>query len=144
MRIKIFLLLLCINLFANPFNSKFLSSKEKNNDESTLTFTKEGGIYFMDEEAIKIGQFKLFSKIHSIKKIPIKIRNITKSNNLKHIKNSNIYIIFDRTNRYRLSDLKNNEVVLKKGLHKIHIEIKERRGNIKEGAAKINFDMKTN
>ena len=129
------LLLFCVSLFSNSFNSS--------QEQCIVEFKKRGGIYFKNEEANNIGEFSLVSKNHAIKKIPLEISSITKSENLRNISNSKIYIIFNKTNKYRLSNISHKKIYLKKGLNKMHIKINKTRADILEGTAKIDFIITT-
>lgn len=143
-KIVFLLMIIFINLNATSFDSYKLEKIEENIQSSCrLTFISSPGIFFENEEPTKLGYFNLQHNRHSNYDVKLKIIKLLISNNLQNISYSDIYVVFDRTNRIKLSNLVSNNIYLKKGRHSIHLEIEKKRTSIPSGSARLEFKLKT-
>jgi len=154
MKNKLILFIICtiLNLQASTFGKSSLNFETEDIQICSIYFKNKGGIYFKNEEPQTLGHFRLFSteiddyddfKSKESNKINLKLSQLLKSENLQHISNNDIYLVFNKSNKISLSYALSHKITLRKGKHSIYIEINKELSKINAGTAKIDFNFKS-
>ena len=142
-RVLHLLIFVGIHLTASSFSSSSLKFEEKIKKQCGIVFEKSVGITFLGEKPTKFADLILYSNDPKNDEVNLRITKLYKASNLLTITNSDIYLVFDRSKRLKLSSLSQKTIALKRGTHKVHLEINRARSEVYSGLASLEFEIHT-
>lgn len=142
MKIKSLFLLVffSVNINISLFASS-LKFEEEIKNICGIIFQNKVGIIFEGEEPNRFSDVILYSNHPRNDFVNLKVTNLLKASNLNKIPNSDIFLVFDKTNKIKLSELSGSNVSFKRGKHQLHLEINRPRTHIYSGLASLEFEI---
>ena len=137
------LLLININLASTAFSSSSLKFEEKIKKQCGIVFQNSVGITFSGETPTQFSDVILYSNDPKNDEINLRVTKLLKATNLLRITNSDIYLVFNGNNKLKLSSIGQSTISLKRGKHKVHLEINKPRTDIFSGLASLEFEIHT-
>jgi len=142
-KILLILSLFSINLNANSLLSNTLRFEDEIPSICGIIFKNRLGITFKEEIVKFYSDVTLYSNSPNDDLIYLKINKLIKTQNLRDISNNDIYLVFDNSNKIRLSKILNGAISIKRGEHTVHLEIDKLKSHLYSGTARIEFEILT-
>jgi hypothetical protein len=138
-----FFSLLITNLNIKTFASSSLKFEEKIPSLCGIVFQNRVGITFKNEDPKYFSNVILYSNNPKNDLVTLRITKLLKTHNLNNISNSDIFLVFDKINKIRISQFSGNNIAFKRGKYQVHLEINRPRTHIYSGLASLEFEIHT-
>jgi hypothetical protein len=132
-----------INLNINTFASSSLRFEEEIPSLCGIVFQNRVGITFKNEETKYFSNVILYSNNPKNDLVILRIKKLLKAHNLNNIPNADIFLVFNKINKIRLSQFSGKNIAFKRGKYQVHLEINRPRTHIYSGIASLEFEIHT-